>query len=347
MNIIFQPYYYWTGHFKQYADSLLGSDDILIKSKKNKKYSGFISYCYFRFYYFTISLFKLIKYKKKINNIFILDFEPISILLFNRLIFKKEIQYIITIHAIEKNDYKSTFKNKVAQFQRFALKSALATINKKFNCKFVVHTHAHQTQLIDFLKTEHLNINVIEYPAPQPASSPNSLVKSFNIYPKSLLVFGAIRADKGLYEFIESIRKANLDESIEIIFAGKVMDDRFDSYIPPKNVKIINKFLTEPELHNLVQNCHFFLVPYAKNYTGGAGPAKDATSYGKPIITSNLAIFNEFSKNSFVYTINDANDLNNIINNITDTEYDASCVASLEYSKLNNWSTFRNKYISL
>jgi glycosyltransferase involved in cell wall biosynthesis len=347
MNIIFQPYYYWTGHFKQYADSLLRNSDILIKPKKNKSYSGFISYCYLRFYYSVINLLKLRDYKNKTNKVFILEFEPISILLLNRFIFKKGIEYIITIHAIQMNDYKSNLKNKIAQLQRSALKLALKTIHKKFNCKFVVHTNAHRYQLIKFLNIENLNINVIEYPAPQPVPSPNTLVKPFNIRPRNLLVFGTIRADKGLYEFIESVRKINLNESIEIVFAGKIMDDRFDTYVPPKNVKIINKFLTESELHVLVQNCHFFLVPYAKNYTGGAGPAKDATSYGKPVITSNLAIFNEFSENSFVYTINDANELNNIINNITDAEYDASCVASLEYSKLNNWSTFRDKYISL
>nr|WP_283092814.1 glycosyltransferase [Providencia rettgeri] len=244
------------------------------------------------------------------------------------------------------NDYKSFLKNKVAQFQRTLLKLALIKINKSFNCKFIVHTEAHKKQLSNFIGKNDFYISVIDYPAPEPISK----IEDFQIdlySPIKLLIFGTIRPDKGLFEFIESVKNSQLDEYIKITIAGKVMDERFRNYIPAKNVEIIDRFLQDFELNTIVSNCHFFLVPYAKNYTGGAGPAKDATSYGKPVIVSNLDIFKEFSQKDFVYIINEPDDLIKIINDLTPIKYKLSCLSSLEYSRNNNWTTLRDRYNAL
>lgn len=356
-SVIFQPYYTWPGHFQQYADNLKEQDDILLKLNDIKRYNNFWQYCYLRFKYSLMLLFRLFfifRHHNKIdvNRVFIVDYEPLSFLLFSRFLLCAKCEYIITVHAVGVNKYNSRLKQFVANVQRVFLKYSLLFINDRFYCKFVVHTHTHKEQLLSLLdysgsrcisKTNSIKVSVVEYPAPIPLVYYDYKIPLSS--PLNLLVFGAIRVDKSLSCFLDVLSSINLD--VNIVFAGKVYDDKFSCYdfSRLKMVKIIDRFISQDELSALARNCHFFLVPYGKEYNGGAGPIKDATCFGKPIIASNIEVFKDYSSSSFMFLYDDfLSFCGFLLDNLTDSEYMNMCRSSYSYAESNNWLNLRRNY---
>ena len=89
--IVVQPYYYWKGHYREYANSLKSKINIFLDKKKKFKpilvgNDTSLLYILSRFlnYLYTILIIVKIflKNKKLKENIHFLEFEPFSVFLF-------------------------------------------------------------------------------------------------------------------------------------------------------------------------------------------------------------------------------------------------------------------------
>lgn len=341
-SIIFQPYYNWNGHFKKYTDSLLSEGDLKLTLNCNKEYSNFLSYVWLRFFlYFKLLL--TLRSKLLISNynkVFFVDFEPVSICLFLGLI-KKIPTSVFTIHSVKECDYGSFFKNTISKLQRCMFNFSVKKLSKLKGVCFVVHSDLHKTQLSDIIGSDQY-IYVVDYPSPEP----NFIDLDNDSSKVSLLVFGAMRRDKQLYSFLKEL-KQHKETDLEFIFLGKVFDERIASTINnmPDFIKIIDKFVSEAELTDYVRKAHFFLLPYGTSYTGGAGPLKDAASYGRPVIASNIPFFVEQSKvNNFTIIYKSIDDIERIVNIINSDRYSKLTDEAKSYSMVNNWSSLRVNY---
>lgn len=343
-SIVFQPYYHWKGHFKKYSDSLVNESDFLLKNSLEIKFKGFISYIFLRFFLYFVLLIKLREIVKfnKVKKVFFVEFEPLAILL-NYLFIKKLDMAVFTIHSIAPSCYTSRFKNNITRLQRLLLFFVLKKISKNKNSFFIVHSEFHKTQLANILGCVD-KIAVVEYPAPEPMIQP---IPSFELRRK-LLIFGAMREDKGIYDFLKEIRLYRDDfikSKIDIFLVGKVSDYRIFDMSDLENVHIVNEFISEEKLLEYVNNSGFFLVPYYDKYTGGAGPLKDATSYGRPVICSNIELFREIRhKYNFSIIYCSIQDLINKIDSMNNAEYQELVKNAIDFSHNNNWLLIRDKY---
>jgi glycosyltransferase involved in cell wall biosynthesis len=352
MTYIVEPYVFWKGHYRQYFENLLGKENTLYvycsatdRDYDNSKYLKFADYDYEKnflsFIFSRISnSYRAIKYvNNKIQNndtVYFLEFEPFSALLFSIFNKNMKIRIIQTVHSVERLKYANKFKDIISQLQRFVFKKSLIMLNK-FDTTFVVHYKYHHDALENFFPDKK-NIKIIDYPSPD--------VKIETIQPlspnKSLLIFGLVREDKGIYEFLKEVK----GKGLEITVAGKVLDSRVYEF--KDSFHFIDRFIEDDEIAKLYETHDFALIPYWKDYTGGAGPLKDALSYGKPVFVSKHRVFEDLvSINNLGFIYKDIGDLQRklyAINNDTYEEISQNC---LTYAKRNTWTDMRNKYFSL
>ncbi|EHY0936334.1 hypothetical protein CGT77_13095 [Vibrio cholerae] len=343
MNVVFQPYYHWKGHFKKYSDSLVGNEDFLIESGLNLEYKSFVSYIILRFYLCFVSLLKLLKLSRSvfISRVYFIDIEPLALLLF--LPFLRSIpKSVFTVHSVLSINYDRKVKRFISINQKRLLFFVLKKIKKSNNnVSFVVHSEVHRSQLIDVLG-ENCDIFVVEYPSPEPIGLSK---KTKSVNPR-FLVFGAMRQDKGIYEFILDLQaRYHSIRNFKFYFVGKVYDKRIKDIVLPDNIIVIDEFVDDDKLISYVMKSDFFLLPYSENYTGGAGPLKDSTSFGIPAFTSNIPLFKEVSdKYNFSITFNSIDELISKSVQLTDEQYLELEINSKNFAKLNNWRMLRSNY---
>ena len=122
------------------------------------------------------------------------------------------------------------------------------------------------------------------------------------------LLIGQIKPSKGLYVILESftsLSKKHLKKS-ELIIAGKIKDKLLNKI---KNynlnyVTIINKFLSEWELNNLINSSDFVFNFKIEDLGESSGIMARAIALNKPIISSMLGSNKEyFSESSLISKI--------------------------------------------
>ncbi|PLY04734.1 MAG: hypothetical protein C0625_15805 [Arcobacter sp.] len=352
MNYIVQPYLFWKGHYKKYFENLLEektftyiycndydknyTNSNFIKNSDFNYEKGFLNFILARIVN-SLKTIKVLNSKVKDNDtIYLLEFEPFSILYFYIINRRKKLTIIQTIHSVDRIIYSNKIKNLISIIQRKVFKLAINLINN-FNTVYVVHYKYHKDALEKLIDNKNFKIKIIDYPSPDIKIDTNKKLSN----KKSLLIFGLVREDKGIYDFLEQIENADLN----ITVAGKVIDNRINTI--KTNFKLIDKFLNENEIKELFTSNDFALIPYGKNYTGGAGPLKDALSYGTPIIATNHPIFNSLvSENNLGFIFNNINDLENKIKNIENDLYSTYSLNCLNYAKNNTWYAMRIHYLN-
>jgi hypothetical protein len=352
MTYVVQPYLYWKGHYKQYFENLLEHENTkyIYCEEKDLKYKNSIFIQNVKFDYqnsfmgFILSriinsvkvIYKLNKTVQSNETIYFLEFEPFSSLYFCLKNRNKKLTIIQTIHSVERIKYKNKIKNLISIIQRGIYRIAINEINK-FNTIFIVHYKYHKIKLNQLGKNS-LDIQIIDYPAPD--------IKVSNIKKlsdkKSLLIFGLVREDKGIYNFLKNIEHLDLN----ITIAGKIIDSRVKEF--KNKFHIIDKFLSILEIDDLFEKHDFALIPYGEDYTGGAGPLKDSFAYATPVITSNNKIFSDLVIENNVGKVYDQEvDIINILCSMSEKEYMLMSENCIKLAKKTSWGSMRKKYWEL
>lgn len=218
---------------------------------------------------FSVALFLLIKLKfKKVKLIHFITAHSSNIpqAFFARLL---GINVAFTIHDLEPHPDKKSFF--ISLYNKLI-------INFLGNYIFV-HNKAYQHK-IKKKTVEHIPLSGFE--------------KEFvrREFQKKLLFFGRIEPYKGvenLFLLGEELLNSNLE--YEIIITGKG-DIPYGVEKVPKNVKIINRFISDEELRTLHESCSFSILPY--NSASQSGVIIHSYSYGTPVIAYDVGALSEY-----------------------------------------------------
>jgi len=352
---IVEQYLSWNGHYKRYLDCLVSDkyhyiysslkpldypNAIFLPATEENNKGNFIDFVKGRF----INSYKA--YKKLVEQnadaAHILEFEPFSflyLLLFKR---KQIPALIITVHSIERMRYANRVKDLVSTLQR---KVYAYTLNQaaEMGAMFVTHYEHHKDQLLSQIGNKY-STSVFMIPYPCPKLKTGRIIKR-DSSGKKLLIYGQIREDKGIYEFLSTPGT----EKLSITIAGPVVDERIFKF-KNHNITFLNKYFNEdePELMELVNSHSFMLLPYLKSYTGGSGTFKDSIAFGLPIIASAIPTFKEVINQGQVGFIFDkVTDIVRFCETTDDEQYASIASNCFKYAQQYNWDYMRQQYFTL
>jgi ribosomal protein L30E len=353
--VVVQQYLSWNGHYKQYFENLMDSRYCyLYASNKIQNYENaeWIKSEFNAEKPLTIKAkikgrfldsFKIYKYLSSANFkvIHLIEFEPLTYLLFADR-FKRKPHLLITIHSSDKLYFSNWLSNKLSILQRWLLDSAL---KKAVNAGSYIVTHyeCHKESIVNVVGENFRNkVIVINYPAPKPEKNQVKVYNNKN-EPK-YLIYGQIREDKGIYEFL----KNESTKCLNITIAGKVVDQRIFEFADRDKLTIVDKFLSDQEISNLVDTHDFMLLPYPLEYTNGAGTFKDSLSKAMPVICSNISIFQEIISLHHVGLIfKHPDEIAKMTKLITESDYKLLSQNCLTYAYQYDWVYMRKAYFKL
>lgn len=353
--VVVQQYLSWKGHYRQYFENLLDSTYYNICSSNQREIYQNGTWLKSEFdankpltitqkikgrFFDSFKAYQLLS-RSRYDIVHLLEFEPLCYLLFASKI-NKHSQLIITIHSSDRLHYNGWLNNKISGFHRFLLTRALKiAVNE--GATIVTHYEVHKESLIEILgEAFNDHIKVIEYPAPTPRSEDTKEPLSINT-PK-FLIYGQIREDKGIYEFLQRDGAKKLN----ITIAGKIVDRRIFEHSKNPNLTIIDKFLSEEEIDQLVESHDYMLLPYSLNYTNGAGTFKDSLSKGMPVVCSDISIFREIVDKHHVGIIfTSVGDIEAAVAKVDPKIYAELSANCLKYARKYNWEYMRKEYFRL
>lgn len=350
--VIVQQYLSWKGHYRQYFENLHSAAYNLVYASNNiEKYKNakWIKSDFDSDKPLTIKSkikgrffgsFQVFKYLSSagFDIIHFIEFEPLTYLLFSK---KFKARLVITIHSSDKLHFSSWINNKISGFQRWLLETALREATRK-GANIVTHYECHKESIVRIVgESQRDNVSVIHYPAPKPKSE--RIKDMSENYPK-FLIYGQIREDKGIYEFLSD----HSTKELNITIAGKIVDRRVLEFIDRDKLTILDKFLSEEEISELIESHDYMLLPYPVAYTNGAGTFKDSLSNAMPVICSNIDIFREIIENDKVGLIFEKpGDITKIIEGIRPEEYKIFSQNCLNYANKYNWDYMREEYFKI
>lgn len=353
MIFVVQPYAFWPGHYRAYLRALANPAQfhIYVDNEDFGLPNGFRlrpfasepqkSILRFAASRLVNGLRAIWALKRRANYssdvIHLLELEPVSFLFHEAITRRSAKHMLLTVHAVQSAKSDGAVDRGLRALHGFlrekALRRALAA-----GYTIVVHSETHRQALIAGYALRNANIMHIPYPCPLP-----KVQKARSLVRRNLLIYGIIREDKGIYEFLRDNQFAEL----EITVAGRVFDRRVLS-VARRNVRILDRYLSDGERDSLFAQHDFLLLPYATSYTGGAGPLKDSLAYGVPVICSDIPIFREVvDTNGTGVVYSNPGQLKSIVMSITPDDYKQMSSRCIAYAEANNWNTLRDRYFDI
>jgi glycosyltransferase involved in cell wall biosynthesis len=151
----------------------------------------------------------------------------------------------------------------------------------------------------------------------------------------SFLFFGYIRDYKGTDIFIKAIEyiTENFTDIPNFVIVGKDAS-KLETKSIQKNLHLVDKFLTDDELGNLVRNCKAVIAPH--KIASQSGIPNTAFAFFKPVICSNIPGLSEFiieGKNGLLFESENPIDL---ANKIMQLHSNANLYAIISNNIINN-----------
>ena len=173
------------------------------------------------------------------------------------------------------------------------------------------------------------------------------LFESFSIYNSDnsltlpnryFLFFGRITPYKGLSYFIEAAKTISKKyPKIKYVIAGSGKDPVLDTLKNDDRFVVLNRFITNEELAELIRNSHAIVCPYTT--MSQSGIPQTTYVFNKPIIASNLDGFREVISNKVNGLLFEVNSIEQLSKAMEDS------LNPDNYTKLvNGVSDFQNQY---
>lgn len=111
---------------------------------------------------------------------------------------------------------------------------------------------------------------------------------------KYILFIGSIQPYKGLDLLLQAMEQTcNVD--IPLVIAGKGYVPEIENFAKRKNTKVLNRYISNAELVELIENCCFVVCPYRSASQTGIIPT--AFVFNKPVVATEVGAFGEMIKN--------------------------------------------------
>lgn len=304
----------------------------LIKTKKIDKVKMKKNYFYhkkrsiFKVVSYIISQIQLLKYIFFNKDIQLIHFQWLRLYSFDYIVLlilkKMKKKVIITAHNVLPHDSGKKYYN----------------IHKKiYECMdgIIVHEIAAYKEIMENFKIDKDKIVIIPHGI--------KMEKRLNNKERKKIVFtslGIIKKYKGIDTILEAWQDQELlnNEEVELIIAGRGKIEVKNNY---ENIKIINKYLTDNEIINIIEKTDVFLLPYKQ--ISQSGVLMKALSYYKPVIVSNVGGLVEplkIAKVGWVLEKNNSKCLNKKIKEILRDKNELNQIANNE----ENWEKIKEYY---
>ena len=117
-----------------------------------------------------------------------------------------------------------------------------------------------------------------------------------------LLFFGRIEAYKGIEYLIRAFKRANLNEDVKLVIAGK---GELNYSSKDEQIVYLNRYIKDEEIAHLYKNASCIVYPYISATQSGV--LSLATYFNKPILSSNIPFFREILGSNYIGYFEPAN----------------------------------------
>ncbi len=129
-------------------------------------------------------------------------------------------------------------------------------------------------------------------------------------------IFGYINPDKGCEEIIHFAKKYNY----KLLIAGKFYQKEYFEHLKTvvnnsKNIKIINKFMSQKEYEQYLNSCKFITFNYKIDYNRSSGVFYEALKYNIPIIARKSYFFKVVDEFNLGVTFNEVSEIDRKLKN--------------------------------
>lgn len=225
---------------------------------------------FFKAFYSNYKLYRELK-KRKFDVIHITW--PLN--LFELILYLLRKRIVLTVHDPFSHSSNTNFSTEARRFLAFRSLNNYIILNKNQKEEFVQRCRLQ-------------NKNVYESSLSCYSYLPRIITPCKKSYNKSVLFFGRITAYKGL-EFLfpafEIVHKKHPDVSLVVAGGGEYYFD-ISSYQNESYYKILNRFIPDQELAELINDSVFIVCPY-KDATQ-SGVAMSAFAFNKPVIATDV-----------------------------------------------------------
>jgi len=240
------------------------ADELSLEYSSVSKVSSFSFYLFIDVLFAFIVIAKLLY--KKINTV-IFDTAHISNLPLAILCKLFRLKLVFTIHDWEPHEGKQQ-KN--------------VMLYNKFVNKYLVDEYIAFSKTNSVLKVHQLKLSGFEKKA-------NGTPSGYYLF------FGRIEPYKGLRHIVKIAKEMHLQGlSEKIIIAGRGNDTAIKDLKELPNVEVINRFIQDEELENLIKNAIATLLPY--DSATQSGVILHSYSYLKPVVAFDVGSLNEYIK---------------------------------------------------
>lgn len=179
----------------------------------------------------------------------------------------------------------------------------------------------------------------------------NLMIPGFEEYENCILFFGYIRPYKGADIFVKAIHEFNKlqpNNNEKFLIAGKGASQFIVDC--PYNLKLVDRFLSDFELANIVRNCKFVVAPH--KIASQSGIPNTAFAFNKPIIASDIVGLKEYITDGDTGLLFNNEDYIDLANKIIQLNQDASLyqyiINSISQSKhITPWNVIAKQTIKL
>lgn len=177
----------------------------------------------------------------------------------------------------------------------------------------------------------------------------NSLIKqepskkhSFDI-----IIWGTIYPYKGIHTFLRFLEDKGFIEKYRILIAGKIVtktlaDELQDYNQKYSNLKIMDGFIEQERLIELVHASKITLFTYHSDSILSSGVLMDSLTYGATIVGPTVGAFNDLHQLGLIETYTDFNSLISVVDKTLSSEQENSSRQSKlgEFILANSWNEF-------
>lgn len=270
---------------------------------------------------------------RKYHFVNIVAHSPLEFLL-NRIVskFKKT---IVSVHEV----FVSLNNKKI-------IKSELELLSK-VPVDVVFHSKNVYTDFVNNIKTIRCKMHIIPFSNFESYTSfdGNQDVIDTSNY---MLFIGSIQPYKGLGLLKEALNDDVMD-FIKVVIAGKGSVPELDYFQKRKNTYLLNRYISNEELVNLIKKSAFFVCPYIVASQTGIAPT--AFVFNKPIVATNVGAFHEAivdGYNGFLVNPNDSKQLRQrILELYENSSLRGMFAKNIETSNLDAWNKIANEYLKI
>ena len=220
-----------------------------------------------------ITYFKLFRELKSENYDVIHITWPLNFYELILYFFRKKI--VLTVHDPLPHSSDFTLVSKIRRYMAFRFLERFIILNKNQKESFIEYYHLRNKKV--FVSS----LSCYSY-LPQITSSQQ------RVHGKSILFFGKITAYKGLeylFPAFEIVHKKHTDVTLIVAGNGEYYFD-IAQYKEKNYFKIINRYIPDNELSDLIRDTEFSICPY-KDATQ-SGVAMSAFAFHKPVVATNV-----------------------------------------------------------